>query len=104
MSGADFVESREVHAVEGGRWSDFERLFENRGGPKYCWCMAWRATPEEVKRTDNASRKAAMVSRVESGVPVGLYGLRDVYRIEAAALDLAAPCGDPGSAARADER
>ncbi|CCV06942.1 conserved hypothetical protein [Mesorhizobium metallidurans STM 2683] len=22
--------------------ADFETLFEQPGGPKYCWCMAWR--------------------------------------------------------------
>jgi hypothetical protein len=21
-------------------WKDFARLFEDRGGPKSCWCMA----------------------------------------------------------------
>ena len=48
------------HAVDSARWADFERLFESRGAPKYCWCMVWRATPEEGKLSDNASRKAAM--------------------------------------------
>ena len=34
------------HKVDAGRWADFERLFESRGGPKSCWCKVWRQTPE----------------------------------------------------------
>lgn len=26
-------------AVNAGRWADFERLFQSRGGPKACWCL-----------------------------------------------------------------
>lgn len=63
-----------VHEVIAERWADFERLFEARGGPKYCWCMAWRATTEEVKHADSARRKVAMAARVESGTSVGLLG------------------------------
>jgi hypothetical protein len=66
---AEGVSFREVTP---GRWKDLERLFESRGGPKNCWCMAWRGTPEE--RRDKTSRKAAMRARVRAGVPVGLLG------------------------------
>lgn len=59
------------------RWADFERLFESRGGPKSCWCMVWRATPEEAKQKDGASRKAAMAKRVFAGTTVGLLGYLD---------------------------
>jgi hypothetical protein len=52
-------------------WADFESLFESKGGPKSCWCMVWRATAEEAKRTDSASRKGAIERRVSSGMPVG---------------------------------
>ena len=38
------------YEVDAGRWPDFERLFESRGGPKACWCMVWRATPVEAIR------------------------------------------------------
>ncbi len=55
-------------------WADFESLFESTGGPKSCWCMVWRATAEEAKRTDGASRKGAMERRVGSGTPVGILG------------------------------
>jgi GNAT superfamily N-acetyltransferase len=64
----------QVHEVTSERWPDFERLFEAKGGPKYCWCMAWRALPEGAKRSDGAQRKTAMAARVRQGVPVGLLG------------------------------
>jgi GNAT superfamily N-acetyltransferase len=63
--------------VDAGRWGDFERLFEGRGGPKYCWCMVFRASTQEAKHTDPVSRKAAMQRRVHDGVPVGLLGYLD---------------------------
>ncbi len=63
--------------VDRSTWADFERLFEARGGPKYCWCMVWRASPEEARRPDSASRKKAMQKRVEAGVPVGILAYRD---------------------------
>ena len=62
----------EVAEVDRGTWPDLERLFQARGGPKACWCMVWRATPEESRHTDGASRKAALQRRVDAGVPVGL--------------------------------
>jgi GNAT superfamily N-acetyltransferase len=63
--------------VDAARWADFERLFESRGGPKSCWCMIWRQTPEEARQTDGASRKSAMAARVAAGVPVGLLSYLD---------------------------
>jgi GNAT superfamily N-acetyltransferase len=62
------------HQVDVDRWPDFERLFESRGGPKACWCMVWRATPAEAKRTDGAGRKSAIEQRVSAGIPVGILG------------------------------
>jgi GNAT superfamily N-acetyltransferase len=60
------------HEVSAERWPDFERLFEAKGSPKYCWCMAWRASSAEARNPGAASRKAAMKERVCAGVPVGL--------------------------------
>ena len=56
---------------------DFEALFEAKGAPKYCWCMAWRATTEELKDTSSASRKQQMLGRVKDKVQVGLVAYRD---------------------------
>lgn len=65
------------HEVDKARWPDFARLFESRGGPKACWCMAWRADKEEVKHTDGASRRAFMEQRIRGGTPVGILGYLD---------------------------
>ena len=60
--------------VDQGRWADLERLFEGRGGPHNCWCMVWRATPEEARHTEGKRRKAALKKRVEGDVPIGILG------------------------------
>ena len=59
-------------AVTEATWKDFEALFESPGAPKYCWCMVWRTTPAEAKRTESKSRKAMMKTRVRKGTPVGI--------------------------------
>jgi GNAT superfamily N-acetyltransferase len=65
------------HEVDGARWNDMARLFESRGGPKNCWCMVWRATAEEARHTDGASRRKAIERRVAEGIPVGILGYLD---------------------------
>jgi GNAT superfamily N-acetyltransferase len=77
MTGDPAPDRLGFHPVDASRWADMVRLFEGRGGPKSCWCMVWRATPEERKLNDGASRKAAMARRVAAGVPVGLLGYLD---------------------------
>lgn len=62
-----------VKPVTGSTWSDFETLFEGKGAPKYCWCMAWRPMPDRAK-ADNAARKQALHDRVRRRVPIGLLG------------------------------
>lgn len=71
------TERLEFLEVDHERWSDFERLFAARGGPKSCWCMLWRAVGEETARTDGESRRRAMRRRVEAGMPVGILGYLD---------------------------
>lgn len=63
-----------VREVTRETWPDFERLFEARGGPSYCWCMAFRATREELRGADRPSRKVQMEARVNAGTPVGILG------------------------------
>lgn len=65
------------HEVDRSRWADLEQLFESPGGPKYCWCMRWRATPQESRKLDGRSRKAALKRRVRQGVPIGILGYVD---------------------------
>ena len=84
-------------------WPDFAALFEAPGGPHYCWCMTWRATPAEIRDTGKASRKPLIKSRVDSGTTIGLVGYlkgepvawvsiapRDTYR------DLGGPAVEDG--------
>lgn len=63
--------------VDRETWPDFVSLFESRGCPKSCWCMVWRSTAAEAKPSDGADRRAAMKSRVEAGVPIGILGYCD---------------------------
>ncbi|MDR3474878.1 MAG: GNAT family N-acetyltransferase [Devosia sp.] len=58
--------------VDRSTWGDFEHLFKGPGGPKFCWCMVWRATPEEGRGTTGPVRHEQMQARIERGVPVGL--------------------------------
>ncbi|MDA1215523.1 MAG: GNAT family N-acetyltransferase [Chloroflexi bacterium] len=66
--------SVEFHEVDQHRWPDFERLFESRGGPKYCWCMLFRARAAELRTAGHSYRKEAMHHRVQENVPIGLLG------------------------------
>lgn len=62
--------------VTSRNFDDLAALFESRGGPDYCWCMAWRAKDKVVTRTKGAEgkalRKAAMRARVARGEMVGI--------------------------------
>lgn len=51
---------------------DFEKLFGAKGGPNWCWCMTFRATPLEIKHSQSPERKKQILGRVAEGVPVGL--------------------------------
>jgi GNAT superfamily N-acetyltransferase len=98
------TEKLRFRPVSKTRWPDFEALFETPGAPKYCWCMAWRATPAEVRAAPRGSdRKPLMKARVMAGTTVGLVGYldgepvawvsiapRDTYR------DLGGPAAEPG--------
>lgn len=66
-----------IKPVTRARWKDLEALFESPGAPKYCWCMAWRATKEEAKHTDGRSRKRFLKARIDAGTPVGLLAYAD---------------------------
>lgn len=89
--------------VDNSTVDDFVALFAGPGGPSYCWCMAWRVTPEEAKVKKGSERRPFMLDRIARGVPVGLlaYGEdgpvgwvsvapRDTYR------DLGGPSAKPG--------
>jgi GNAT superfamily N-acetyltransferase len=63
--------------VTKANWRDFEALFEARGAPKYCWCMAWRGSAEEARHRAGRDRKRQIKARVDRGVPVGLLAYLD---------------------------
>ena len=65
-----------VKPVTKATWVDLAALFEGKGGPKYCWCMAWRPM-EGRSAADNAVRKQALHERVLEQVPIGLLGYVD---------------------------
>lgn len=50
----------------------FEAFFLARGAPHWCWCMAFRRTPDEVKVASAANSRRQIVGRIRDGMPVGL--------------------------------
>lgn len=58
--------------VDRTRWRDLAALFEARGGPKHCWCMAWRPMVARSRRAGSEHRRSALQRRVRAGVPIGL--------------------------------
>jgi GNAT superfamily N-acetyltransferase len=63
--------------VTPSNWSDMQRLFETKGGPKHCWCMVWRRSSEEARNQEGGFRKLLMQARVEAGQPVGILAYAD---------------------------
>ena len=79
---------------------DFEALFGGPGGPKPCWCMTWRATPEEIKNSKGPARRMQILGRIADGVPVGLLGYDDgepVAWVSIAPRDTFRNLGGPGA-------
>jgi GNAT superfamily N-acetyltransferase len=74
VAGARAAPKLTVKAVTPSRWADVETLFEARGSPKHCWCMAWRASSKDPASAHRPGRKAMMKRGIEMGVPVGLLG------------------------------
>ncbi|MER8476729.1 GNAT family N-acetyltransferase [Mesorhizobium sp. M0923] len=56
--------------------ADFENLFEQPGGPKYCWCMAWRNL-DRREHVEDDEKKRAMMALIEAGTPVGIVAQID---------------------------
>ncbi|MEX2231157.1 MAG: hypothetical protein WD824_03280 [Cyclobacteriaceae bacterium] len=59
-----------IKPVDKNNWKDFQTLFESRGAPGYCWCMAWRMTRDELKNNNSKSRKKFIKQRASSGMPI----------------------------------
>lgn len=56
---------------------DFIKLFGARGGPNWCWCMAFRATPEEIENGKGPERRKQILGRVDQDVPIGILAYAD---------------------------
>lgn len=67
----------EIRPVTPEIWEDFERLFEDRGGPKSCWCMIWRSYARSAEGSDQDDRKRGMRKRILGAEPVGLLAYLD---------------------------
>lgn len=58
--------------VDQTNWDDFVSLFESKGCPSYCWCMAWRPLPGNRQLASNADRKKAIGALVKQDIPIGI--------------------------------
>jgi len=61
-----------IKPVNKTNWKDFEELFQSKGAPSYCWCMAWRMNKDELKKNTSKNRKGFIHKRVRAGTPIGL--------------------------------
>ena len=68
------IDGMTFRPVTAARWKDLEDLFESRGGPKYCWCMAWRATSRAASIVARPQRKSALKAASERRIPIGILG------------------------------
>ncbi|KPJ78059.1 MAG: hypothetical protein AMJ54_05685 [Deltaproteobacteria bacterium SG8_13] len=59
------------------RWSDFEKLFGERGACGGCWCMLWRLKRSDFERQKGEGNRRAMKSIVASGPAPGILGFID---------------------------
>ena len=76
QEGLALTDAIEFREVDSDRWGDLERLFESRGGPKYCWRMvvgrhAARRVPRRPRRQEGCV--AAARPRGRAHRHTGLY-------------------------------
>jgi len=58
-------------------WAEFEAFFASKSVLRYCWCMDYRMTRQEMRENTSENRKACMKARILGGVPVGLIAYLD---------------------------
>lgn len=66
------VRGLKFYPVTKDRWSDFEKLFGQRGACGGCWCMWWRLTRKDYDQQKGAGNKKAMKKIINSGDTPGL--------------------------------
>lgn len=94
------VDALRFRPVDPDSRGDFVALFEQPGGPSYCWCMAWRVTPEEARTSKGSERRPFMLGRIADGVPVGLLaydGIAPIGWISVAPRDTYRALGGPAA-------
>lgn len=64
-----------VRPVTQANWSNFERLFSQRGAPHYCWCGPYRFRGNQ--HLDKNERKSGMRRLVTDAVPIGVLAYHD---------------------------
>jgi GNAT superfamily N-acetyltransferase len=68
----EVVMNLECHPLTRDRWSDFVKLFGERGACGGCWCMWWRLKRSEFEQQKGEGNKQAMRDLVESGEIPGI--------------------------------
>ena len=62
--------------LDAGTWADMEALFEQPGYQHHCWCMAWRLRSPDYNALDDAGRKTALHTLMQTGTPLGVLAYR----------------------------
>lgn len=60
-----------------GRWPDVERVLDQRGAVKGCWCMFFRLEAQEQRSNTGEDNRLALRRLVEDGAAPGLLAYRD---------------------------
>lgn len=58
-------------------WPDVAALFGSRGARGGCWCMWWRLSGANYRRTHGPRARELLAARVLSGLPAGLLAYDD---------------------------
>lgn len=72
MTSQENLSELEFHPLTRDHWSDFVRLFGERGACGGCWCMWWRLKRSEFERQKGETNKQAMKAIVEAREVPGL--------------------------------
>lgn len=67
----------EFKPVTSELWSDFTRLFGERGACSGCWCMHWRQSSKESSESKGAPNKRAMKKIIDRGEIPGIMAYSD---------------------------
>lgn len=66
-----------IRPLDADTWADIEALFEQPGGHRHCWCMAWRLRSPDYNALDDAGRKTALHTLMQAGTPLGVLAYRN---------------------------